>query len=170
MEDASLLGGDELYSKDHYMAPLNGQRVGVHRQPVKFVRNFRFLRKRGRIQEFVSFYLNNQQNCIYISSDGGRLVRTLLTVEKGRVRLQQRDIVDLVIGLKNFNDFLRDGLIEYLDVNEENNALIALNEERCPRTHSHGDTPFHHHMCGDRPDPVPASQPVSKKHISVCYG
>jgi hypothetical protein len=35
MEDASLLGGDELYSKDHYMVFLNGQPVGVHRQPVK---------------------------------------------------------------------------------------------------------------------------------------
>jgi len=118
MEDASLLGGDELYSKDHYMVFLNGQPVGVHSQPVYFVRGFRFLRKRGRIQEFVSIYLNDQQNCIYIASDGGRLVRPLLTVEKGRVKLQQRDIEDLVIGVKDFNDFLRDGLAEYLDVNE----------------------------------------------------
>ena len=137
MEDASLLGGDELYSKDHYMVFLNGQPVGVHRQPVKFVRNFRFLRKRGRVQEFVSIYLNDLQNCIYIASDGGRLVRPLLTVEKGRVKLQQRDIEDMVIGLKDFNDFLRDGLVEYLDVNEENNALIALNEEMVTPAHTH---------------------------------
>ncbi len=32
------------------------------------------------------------------------------------------------MGLKDFNDFLREGLIEYLDVNEQMNALIALNE------------------------------------------
>jgi len=87
MEDAALLGGDELYSKEHYIIFLNGQPVGVHRHPEKFIRNFRFLRKRGRIQEFVSIYLNDQQNSIYIASDGGRLVRPLLTVEKGRVRL-----------------------------------------------------------------------------------
>ncbi|TVU29093.1 hypothetical protein EJB05_20641 [Eragrostis curvula] len=31
-------------------------------------------------------------------------------------------------GIRSFDDFLRDGLIEYLDVNEENNALIALYE------------------------------------------
>ena len=28
-----------------------------------------------------------------------------------------------------FDDFLRNGLVEYLDVNEEDNALIALYEE-----------------------------------------
>ena len=33
------------------------------------------------------------------------------------------------LGLKDFNDFIREGLIEYLDVNEQINALIALNEE-----------------------------------------
>lgn len=31
--------------------------------------------------------------------------------------------------MRDFNDFLRDGIIEYLDVNEENNALIALTEQ-----------------------------------------
>ncbi len=64
-------------------------------------------------------------------------MRPLLTVEKGRLKLQQRDIEDMVIGLKDFNDFLRDGLVEYLDVNEENNALIALNEEMVTPAHTH---------------------------------
>ena len=34
-----------------------------------------------------------------------------------------------------FNDFLRNGLVEYLDVNEENNALIALYERDCGAAH-----------------------------------
>lgn len=137
MEDASLLGGDELYSKNHYLIFLNGQPVGVHKQPMKFVRNFRFLRKRGRIQEFVSIYINDQQNSINIASDGGRLVRPLIMVEKGRPKLQQSHIEDLILGLKDFTDFLRQGIIEYLDVNEENNALVALNEESITTQHTH---------------------------------
>ena len=28
-------------------------------------------------------------------------------------------------GVRTFDDFLRDGLLEYLDVNEENNALVC---------------------------------------------
>ena len=56
-------------------------------------------------------------------------MRPLLTVERGRPKVQQRDIEDLNLGLKDFNDFLREGLVEYLDVNEENNALIGLDEQ-----------------------------------------
>ncbi len=32
---------------------------------------------------------------------------------------------------------MREGLIEYLDVNEENNALIGLNEEMIGAQHTH---------------------------------
>ena len=43
--------------------------------------------------------------------------------------MTQQHIEDLTLGLKDFYDFLREGIIEYQDVNEENNALIALREE-----------------------------------------
>ena len=52
--------------------------------------------------------------------------------------LTQQHISDLVLGIKDFSDFLRAGLLEYLDVNEENNAFIALNE--------HGVSPMTTHM------------------------
>ena len=46
------------------------------------------------------------------------MVRPLIIVENGKSKISQRDIQDLSMGLKDFNDFLREGLIEYLDVNE----------------------------------------------------
>jgi len=49
MEDASLVSGDELHSPKNTLVFLNGQPVGVVRHAEKFVRNFRFLRKKGRI-------------------------------------------------------------------------------------------------------------------------
>ena len=43
----------------------------------------------------------------------------------------------LKAGSWDFNDFLRQGLVEYLDVNEENNALLALYERHCGPDTSH---------------------------------
>jgi DNA-directed RNA polymerase III subunit RPC2 len=33
---------------------------------------------------------------------------------------------ELKDGFRTFDDFLREGLVEYLDVNEENNCLVSL--------------------------------------------
>ena len=55
-------------------------------------------------------------------------MRPLLVVQNGKLLIKQDDINDLVIGLKDFSDFIRSGMIEYVDVNEENNCFIALNE------------------------------------------
>lgn len=77
----------------------------------------------------MSIYIHDQQNSIYIASDGGRLVRPLIIVEKGVSKIKQCHISDLSRGLKDFTDFLREGLIEYLDVNEQINAYIALSEK-----------------------------------------
>lgn len=118
MEDANLMTGQELYHVKNYLIFLNGTPIGVHTRPFVFARNFRKLRKHGRIQEFVSLTVADSQRSIYIASDGGRLVRPLIIVENGNSKVQQRDIDDLQAGLKDFNDFLREGLIEYLDVNE----------------------------------------------------
>ncbi|KAG6400582.1 hypothetical protein SASPL_137423 [Salvia splendens] len=40
-------------------------------------------------------------------------------------------------GVRNFQSFLKEGLIEYLDVNDENNALIALYEENAREETTH---------------------------------
>lgn len=128
MEDAALMSGDELHSQHHCLIFMNGEPIGIHNNARKFVKNLRFLRKRGRIQEFVSIYHNEKQNFVNIACDEGRLVRPLLVVQNGKLLVKQDDINDLVIGLKDFSDFIRSGMIEYVDVNEENNCFIALNE------------------------------------------
>jgi DNA-directed RNA polymerase III subunit RPC2 len=59
MEDANMISGEELHSKQNFVIYLNGSPIGVHRHPHKFVRLFRLLREKGRIQEFVSIYMND---------------------------------------------------------------------------------------------------------------
>ncbi|TYK03821.1 DNA-directed RNA polymerase III subunit 2 isoform X2 [Cucumis melo var. makuwa] len=93
------------------------------------------LRRAGKIGEFVSVFVNEKQHCVYIASDGGRVCRPLVIADKGVSRIREYHMKELSDGVRTFDDFLRDGLIEYLDVNEENNALIALYEgEATPET------------------------------------
>lgn len=130
VEDIHLLTGAELYRPDSYVVYLNGNVLGVTRFPLRFVSHFRRLRRAGRISEFVSIYTNNHHQTVYIASDGGRICRPLIIVDPltGLPRVTESHIQQLKAGARRFDDFLRNGLLEYLDVNEENDSNIALYE------------------------------------------
>nr|WCZ58372.1 RNA polymerase III subunit RPC2 [Paratrimastix eleionoma] len=133
VEDVMMLSGGE-FNRD-YVVMLNGQILGVHRNPGQFVQQFRGMRRAGRVGEFVSVFLNEQQRMVTIAADAGRVCRPLLIVHKEKTRLQPHHITEILEGVRTFEDFLREGLIEYVDVNEENNCEIALKEDEItPRT------------------------------------
>lgn len=52
-------------------------------------------------------------------------------------RVTADHITKLKNGEWNFNYFLHHGLVEYLDVNEESNALVALYESKCQPDTTH---------------------------------
>uniref|UniRef100_A0A5B7BSZ0 DNA-directed RNA polymerase subunit beta n=1 Tax=Davidia involucrata TaxID=16924 RepID=A0A5B7BSZ0_DAVIN len=135
VEDLELLSGEELHTPNSFLIILNGLILGKHRRPQRFANAMRKLRRAGKIGEFVSIFVNEKQRCVYIASDGGRVCRPLVIADKGVSRIKEHHMKELLDGVRTFDDFLREGLIEYLDVNEENNALIALYEgEATPET------------------------------------
>ncbi|PIN14066.1 RNA polymerase III, second largest subunit [Handroanthus impetiginosus] len=129
VEDLELLSGEELHMPNSYLVILNGLILGKHRRPQRFANAMRKLRRAGKIGEFVSIFVNEKQRCVYIASDGGRVCRPLIIADKGVSRIKDHHMKELRDGVRTFDSFLKEGLIEYLDVNEENNALIALYEE-----------------------------------------
>ncbi|WKA01928.1 hypothetical protein VitviT2T_020177 [Vitis vinifera] len=128
VEDLELLSGEELHTPNSFLIIFNGLILGKHRRPQRFANALRKLRRAGKIGEFVSVFVNEKQHCVYIASDGGRVCRPVVIADKGKSRIKEHHMKELIDGVRTFDDFLRDGLIEYLDVNEENNALIALYE------------------------------------------
>ncbi|KAI8097585.1 DNA-directed RNA polymerase III subunit RPC2 [Halteromyces radiatus] len=128
VEDINLLTGAEVYQPNTFIVLLNGGILGVTRRTQKFVSDFRRLRRAGRVSEFVSVFVNTHQRTVNLSSDGGRICRPLIIVERGRPRVTQQHINALIAGDLVFDDFLRKGLVEYLDVNEESDANIATYE------------------------------------------
>ncbi|GJD11700.1 DNA-directed RNA polymerase III subunit RPC2 [Galdieria sulphuraria] len=138
VEDATLFSGDELNNPSHFRIFLNGKFLGIHRNASYFANIFRFLRRKGAIGEFVSIFVNEAENVVYLSCDSGRICRPLIIVENGKPKVTQQHIEQLERNQLEFTDLVQQGLVEYLDVNEENNALIALSEENiepCSTTH-----------------------------------
>ncbi|XP_076183240.1 RNA polymerase III subunit RpIII128 isoform X2 [Ptiloglossa arizonensis] len=128
VENVNILGGEEINNKKVYMVFLNGNILGVVKNYQRLVNVFRLLRRKGLINGFVSIYTQHQHRCIQISSDGGRLCRPYIIVQNGEPLVQGEHIQFLEQGVRCFEDFLQDGSIEYLDVNEENDSTIAFNE------------------------------------------
>eukprot|EP00919_Chromeraceae_sp_WS-2016_P072264 GHVR01170988.1.p1 GENE.GHVR01170988.1~~GHVR01170988.1.p1 ORF type:complete len:868 (+),score=218.67 GHVR01170988.1:1258-3861(+) len=128
VESCSTIGGEELHAPGTFIVMLNGRLLGAHRRPQQFITGIRTLRRMGKIGEFVSIYDNELHKTVYISCDGGRLCRPLIIVEGGVPRLTNKHMTMLQNGEFNFFDFLRCGIIEWVDVNEENGCLIAMRE------------------------------------------
>ena len=129
VEDCETLCGEEYRHRSVFLVILNGRAIGVHQNPTRFAYSFRRLRRAGHIPIFVSIHVHEQHRAIYIAVDGGRVCRPVIVVEHGRPLVSAEHLLDLKRGERTFESFLKDGLIEYLDVNEENNSLIALREQ-----------------------------------------
>ena len=65
-----------------------------------------------------------------VATDSGRLCRPYIVIDANRPLVTAEHLAQLEHGTRTFDDFIHDGLIEYLDVNEENNADIAVYASR----------------------------------------
>lgn len=129
-EDVTMLSGHEIHSRNAFLVLLNGLILGAHTRPVWLVKSLRALRRQGQVGEFVSVYLHDGQKAVHIATDGGRVCRPLIIVD-GKTslpRLKQVHIEGLALGAIHIKDLLRQGIVEYVDVNEENNCLVAVAE------------------------------------------
>jgi hypothetical protein len=119
---------------EHTKVLINGDIVGVHKEPNVFYTKLKTLKRTGCINVYTSIIWNVQSNEISISTEGGRCVRPLLIVDNHTCRLT-KDILDkvkkgqlswhqLVTGIDAVDSDT--SVIEYMDVEETNAAMIAM--------------------------------------------
>ena len=72
-----------------------------------------------------------------VNTDSGRLVRPLLVVDDGKILLTEEMSQAVKEKKMSFDDLIKKGVIEFLDVNEEDNSLIALRPGEVTRQHTH---------------------------------
>jgi len=128
VEELTILHALNFAETDANVVFLNGAILGVHSCPQVLMTTMRELRRKGKLPATVSIYENCDHRAVYIESDAGRLCRPLIIVENRIPRVKRKHLMELQKGWRCFDDFVMDGLIEYLDVNEENNAYIALRD------------------------------------------
>ncbi|KAH8907085.1 DNA-directed RNA polymerase III subunit RPC2 [Coniochaeta sp. PMI_546] len=158
VEPLRNFSGREMHSPGTYMIHVNGTPFALTRYPKRFAARFRTMRRRGWISPFVSINLNPHFSAVNIATDEGRICRPYVIVKNGKSRLKAEHLRLLQLGKVTFDDFLTHGIIEYLDVNEEQDTLVALYENEITQLSTHmeiepftilgavaGLIPFPHH-------------------------
>jgi len=88
------------------------------------------LRRKGFIAHDISIVDNQLESSLYIQTDAGRCIRPLLTCHENKLQISQQDLLDLKNNTITWIQLISQGKIEYLDVLESENALIATKSEQ----------------------------------------
>ena len=107
---------------------LNSKFVGTVDNPSHFVSEVKDLRRKGSISEDISIYHDLAAQEVHLHSDEGRAHRPLIIVKEGKPLLSEKHLKQLEEGEITWHDLIRQGVIEYLDAAEEENALVASSE------------------------------------------
>ena len=116
---------------------LNGKYVGRHNEPKKFIEELRTMRMSGAIPRKTSIAFNEEEENIIIYADKGRGMRPLLVVKNGKLKISEEQIEKLKSDEITWDSLVEQGIIEYLDAEEEENAYVAVSEDELTSEHTH---------------------------------
>jgi len=121
---------------------VDGNLIGYSLTPADLTAEIRMKRRVGELSteinvaHFSSEY-GKEKDEIYINCDEGRVRRPLIIVDKSLPRLGPEHIEKIRVGEWAWEDLIKNGVIEYIDAEEEENLYIALNYAGVKPDHSH---------------------------------
>ena len=128
---------DEILRHNGTKVFVEGYLLGYSTTPEVLVKTFRDMRRKGEVSDEANIVLYKHYNEIYVNCDEGRIRRPLIVVEDGKPLLKQRHIRNIRQDRWTWSDLSREGILEFLDADEEENAYIAINSEALTEEHTH---------------------------------
>ena len=116
---------------------VNGSLIGTHPQPHELANNVREARRRGEVSEMVNVSVKEETNEIIINADAGRARRPLFVIENGEPLVSDEELEAVEAGELDFDDLVDRGYIEYIDAEEEEDILVAVESDEVTDDHTH---------------------------------
>ncbi|PIN85208.1 MAG: DNA-directed RNA polymerase subunit B [Candidatus Diapherotrites archaeon CG11_big_fil_rev_8_21_14_0_20_37_9] len=116
---------------------INGRLIGFHNDPEKLTKEIIGQRRQNGLSAQINVAYHIDTNEVYVNTDAGRVQRPLLVVENGKPKITEDQIKQLEEKKIIWNDLIEQGLVEYLDSEEEENAFIAATEKDLTKEHTH---------------------------------
>jgi len=116
---------------------LNGKYVGTIDNPEDFIKQVKQERRKGVISKNLNLQFHNQIDEIHIESNRGRARRPIIVVKEGAPLLTEKHLKQLESKEMTWNDLVEQGIIEYLDASEEEDALVAFDEKSITQDTTH---------------------------------
>jgi DNA-directed RNA polymerase subunit B' len=116
---------------------VNGSLVGTHPDPEQLADHIRQARRRGEVSKMVNVSVKDRTKEVIVNADAGRARRPLLVVEDGEPRITEDQLEAVESGDLEFHDLVERGVIEFIDAEEEEDILVAVDEEELTDNHTH---------------------------------
>ncbi|MCU0859220.1 MAG: DNA-directed RNA polymerase subunit B [Thermoplasmata archaeon] len=116
---------------------VNGDLIGLHDKPKELVEEVRQRRRSGLLSHEVNVRYDDHMNEIIINCDEGRLRRPLLVVRHGKTLLTHKHVEDMRSRKAKWGDLIREGVVEWIDAEEEEDSYISVFAYRTPNKCDH---------------------------------
>lgn len=108
-----------IFAKNATKVMVNGDIIGIHDFPVVLYNKLKEYKRGGVINIYTSIGWNVHRNELSINTEGGRCVRPVFVLSEGQKEFS--------IPNGSWKDLVINGHIEFLDVEESNTSMIAMN-------------------------------------------
>ncbi|MFW9915741.1 MAG: DNA-directed RNA polymerase subunit B [Candidatus Thorarchaeota archaeon] len=116
---------------------LNGTICATTHEPERVYRALVDARRMDRLSQEMNLAWYEDERVIAINTDEGRVRRPLIICDNGIPRLTKTHLQKIRNMEWRWSDLIRNGIVEFLDAEEEENAYIALKTEVLEPQHTH---------------------------------